>query len=75
VLVTGTKVEASVAIELLEKKGLSLDAITTRKRGGIGVAYDIFGKGDSVIDLGVYGTQEYGAKFAPKFGVGLSIRF
>ncbi len=72
---TGTKVEASVAIELLEKKGLSLDAITTLKRGGLGVAYDILRKGDSVVDLGVYGMQEYGAKFAPKLGVGLSIRF
>ena len=63
--------EASVAVEMLEKKGWSLDAITTTKRGGVGVAKDLF----TGVDLGVYGTQEYGKKFAPKVGVGLNVRF
>ena len=85
-LVTGGEVEPSLAWELLESRGKnwftrgwSLDAITTRERGGLGIAKDLY-KGDLLeADLGAYVTQDYGdlfeGRFEPRFGVGLNVSF
>lgn len=72
---TAGKIEASVAAEVLKWERLSMDAITTLKRAGIGAAVDIYSSEKREIDAGVYLTQAFGEKFAPKVGVGVSMRF
>ena len=78
--------EPYMAWELYESKGeswltdgWSLDVITTDKRGGVGIAKDLY-EGDALsIDLGAYVTQDYEGLFQgeidPKFGMGLSMSF
>lgn len=75
VLVTEGKFEASVAAEVYQRGRLSLDAITTLKRAGIGAAFDLVSTETREIDAGVYLTQAFGESFAPKVGVGVSMRF
>ena len=85
-LATGGEIEPSLAWELVESKGdtwltrgWSLDVITTRERGGLGVAKDLHKSELLEVDLGGYVTQDYedlfGGRYAPKFGVGLNVAF
>jgi len=85
-LATGGEIEPSLAWELLESKGenwftkgWSLDAITTRERGGVGIAKDLYKSELLEVDLGAYVTQEYESlfegHFAPRAGIGLNVRF
>lgn len=69
--VKGESPEASVAFEILEKNGLSLDLIATENRGGFGGAVDIY---KDKVDLGIYAVSEFDS-FDPKIGVGLNIKF
>jgi len=58
---------------------MSLDAITTIERGGLGIAKDLFKAKGLELDLGAYVTQGYREMFQgrldPALGVGLSVRF
>lgn len=78
--------EPSIAWELWESKGdswltngWSLDVITTDKRGGVGIAKDLYDSKALSVDLGAYVTQEYEGLFQgnvdPKFGMGISMSF
>lgn len=75
-----------MAWELYESKGnswltsgWSFDVLTTKARGGIGVAKDIYKSEALTVDLGAYITQDYEDLFQgninPKFGMGLSVSF
>ena len=78
--------EPSMAWELWESKsdswltdGWSLDLITTDKRGGVGIAKDLYESKALSVDRGLYITQEYEGLFQgdldPKLGMGMSVSF
>jgi hypothetical protein len=86
ILMTEGEQEPYMAWELYESEGKSwlsdgwsFDVITTDKRGGIGIAKDIYESETLNVDLGAYVTQEYEGLFQgniePKFGMGLSVGF
>ncbi len=60
--------QPSVAVELWERKGWSVDAIATTERAGAGIARDLW----SGLDVGVYGTVRFDLEdLDPSIGVGL----
>lgn len=78
--------EPSMAWELWESKGdswltdgWSFDVITTDKRGGIGIAKDLYESEALSVDLGAYVTQDYEGLFQgdinPRIGMGMSVSF
>jgi len=85
-LMTDGEVEPFMAWELYETKGenwltsgWSLDLITTRNRGGLGIAKDIYKSDSMEVDLGAYVTQDYEELFQgninPRLGIGMGMRF
>ena len=85
-LATRGEIEPSLAWELWSSKGdrwltrgWSLDAITTRERGGFGIAKDLYKSTALDVDLGAYVTQDYADLFEGHFnprlsvGIGLSL--
>jgi len=84
--VTRGEVEPSTAWELWESKGKSwlargwsVDAITTKTRGGLGIAKDLVKRPGFEVAVGAYLTQEYEGpfrgRFDPQLGVGLNLSF
>ena len=61
------------------KDGWSLDLVTTQKRGGLGIAKDLYENKLIEIDIGGYVTNEYDnfktGQLDPRIGAGINISF